>query len=440
MDWLGRAFDLPPEFLFEESKATGCGTMMSSASDCIFSAMTAARYQTLEKLGVYKNGQPTDIGPSESLQKLVCYISSEAHPAAIKACNLNLVEARIIQSDEQFKLTGPMVEEAIKEDMAHGRVPFMIIATVGSMGGCAIDDVATIGPVAQKYGAWLHVDGTYGINALILPEIQHLRKGLQYADTINCNPLHLLNGAAEFSCLWIRNVTQYKKPWLIQATYLIRDENDDGQDDFQKANEIDFRDYGVPLSRRMRSIKIWLLFRTYGVIGLQQMVRDKISLANYLASLIQNDHRFEVLNVKLGVVCFRQCENEATTIRPTRPGVRTYLEFQNMNLVGRINKSHQIHIVPAVLRDDIYCLRFSINYEFATTTDVERAWKVVQSHYVDILDPKYEDMFDNMKPAAHFAPTWHPSDGEQSSECTSTSIDTSSACSQHDDSKVEFEW
>lgn len=126
MDWLGRVLNLPKDFLFEESKGKGGGTMMSSASDCIFSAVTAARYRALETLGAYdENGEVTEIHPGHPLQKLVCYTSSEAHTAIVKACNLKLVDVRVIRSNNRLKITGEMVEKAIVEDINKGLIPFI---------------------------------------------------------------------------------------------------------------------------------------------------------------------------------------------------------------------------------------------------------------------------------------------------------------------------
>ena len=64
--------------------------------------------------------------------------------------------------------------------------------------------------------------------------------------------------------------------------------------------------WGIPLSRRFRSLKLWFVIRNYGVEGLQQYIREHVRLAKLFEKLIRQDDRFEVVNqVKLGLVCFR---------------------------------------------------------------------------------------------------------------------------------------
>jgi glutamate/tyrosine decarboxylase-like PLP-dependent enzyme len=390
MDWMGRALTLPSHFIFEDSRGKGGGTIMPSASDAIFSCVTSARYRALEALGSYdKDGEMTDLHPGLPLQKLICYTSTEGHSSIEKAANLNLVDIHIIPPNERFQLTGDMIEKYIKEDLKNGLIPFMIVATLGSTGGVCFDDVASIGPIAQKYNCWLHVDGAYGGNSLILPEMKHLRNGLEYVDTFETNPLKMLNGSVECSCLWIRDVHQYKKPYLIDATYLI-DEFEGESDEIMQAN-IEYRHYGVPLSKRMRATKLWFLLRQFGISGIQKNVRNMISMAKHLEQLVRADKRFEVTNlVELGVVCFRQRPNETSQRLQEFEGV-DYCDAQNMNLLHRINKSNKIHICPSTLRGTLYTLRFSVNYLFATKADIERAWKVCQSYIVDELDAEFAE-------------------------------------------------
>lgn len=312
LDWLGRALNLPRHFLFEDSNGVGGGCTQSSASEAIFSIMIAARHRALEKNGCFertnsmKNVSDARHHPASVLQKLVCYASEEAHSSVEKAANIALVTIRLLPCNGNLKVTGDVLEKAIEEDRRSGLIPFLMVATVGSTGGCAIDDLCSIGPICEKYEMWFHVDGAYGGNSFILPEMEYLTRGLEYADSIDINPYKLLLGAVDLACMWVRDVNVYKRPWVIDATYLMG-VYDEKMNQLSQKSVIEYRHYGIALSRRMRALKIWFLFRSYGVEGLQDYVRRTIKLAKYFESLVRDDGRFEITNiVELGVVCFRQ--------------------------------------------------------------------------------------------------------------------------------------
>lgn len=396
MDWLGRILNLPQGMLFEESKGRGGGLIMSSEADCVFSVMTSARHIMLENLGSYKpTGEETGVHPGQFLPKFVCYTSSEAHSSVAKSAQLSLVDICIIEANENSQLTGLMLEREIEKDLAQGKTPFMVVATLGSTGGVCFDDLPSIGPIAQKYKLWLHVDGTYGGNALILPELQEqLRHGLDYADSFQVDAFAMLNAACEMSCLWLKSVHQYKKPWLINATYLIKQED---AEEMVKQNEIDYRNYGIALSHRMRATKLWFCLRTYGLTELQTQLRTMISLAKQFEQLVKADNRFEITNKpNLGVVCFRQRENESSrrNVRKRNSTFESsYCDLQNVNLQYRINKSRILYLVPTMLKGQ-YSLRLSVNYMYTTPDDIANAWKIIQGYYVNELDEEFRKTVD----------------------------------------------
>lgn len=393
MDWLCNAFGLPAHFNFIASNGKGGGCLHNTASDAILSVAMAARHRALERLGCYDSDGEILIHPSKYLPKLVAYTSSETHSSTQKAANLSLCTIRILTPNHEFQLTGKILEKAIKKDLADGLIPFMVTVSVGSTGGAAYDDMMTVGPIAKKYNMWMHVDGAYGGNTFILPEKQHFKWGIEYVDSIEINPSKLLNATHESTCLWIKDVAMYKKPHQTDATYLL-DEAADEPDDIRK-HAIDYRHYGIPLSRKFRSLRLWILLRTFGLKELRQRVRNVIRLAKYFEQLVLDDKRFEVTNiVEMGVVCFRQRPNDATkaACATKRIDAQSFLKHQNCNLLHRINRSRKIHLVPTTLRGE-YTLRLSVAYIHATEKDLQRAWQLIQSMYVTELDDEYRSAF-----------------------------------------------
>lgn len=96
--------------------------------------------------------------------------------------------------------------------------------------------------------------------------------------------------------MWVKDVLALKTALTVNPLYLQH----------EHSSAIDYRHYGIPLSRRFRSLKLWFVMRTYGIDGLRKYIRNHIQLASLFESLVNEDDRFEVRNdVHLGLVCFR---------------------------------------------------------------------------------------------------------------------------------------
>lgn len=301
LDWLGRALHLPLEFLFSESLGRGGGCTQPSASDATFAAFISARYKILKSLGCFATSNSVSLKhsmhPSVCLPKLICYSSAEAHSSVEKAANLALVEIRVLNTDH-FRVTGDILENAVREDKESGRIPFLFVGNAGSTGVGAIDDLESCGLICKKYDLWFHVDGAYGLAASILPEMQYLMKGLEYADSFMINPCKLLLASIDCACLYLRDIEQFKQTWIIDSENIRSNETQISSD---------CQHFGLSTSRRMRSLKLFFLFKYYGINELQNYVRKIIRLTKYFESLVRSDNRFQVTSgSKLGVFCFRQ--------------------------------------------------------------------------------------------------------------------------------------
>lgn len=305
LDWLGRALNLPKQFLFTESYGRGGGCTQPSAGEAIFSIFIAARYSALKNLDCYKYSNSVSyynsVHPATEIYKFVCYASSEAHSSVEKAANTALIELRQLPTNENFQITGEILEKAILEDLENHRIPILFIGTAGSCDVVAIDEFHSCGLICEKYKVWFHIDAGYAGGAFILPEFRNSIIGIEFANSIHINPSEMLLGSTDFCCLYLRDVNLYKQPFTIDAAYLMK--NDQHSD----PNEIDYRHYGISLSRRMRSIHLYFLFCTYGIRGLQNHVKKIIKLAKYFESLVKCDERFVVSrSATIGVLCFHQ--------------------------------------------------------------------------------------------------------------------------------------
>ncbi|KDR12158.1 Aromatic-L-amino-acid decarboxylase, partial [Zootermopsis nevadensis] len=358
LDWFGKAIGLPDEFIASSPGSKGGGVIQSSASECILVSMLAARTQAIKNL---KKENP-DIEDSAFLPRLVAYCSQEAHSCVEKAAMICLIKLRILEPDDRCSLRGSTLREAMEDDVAQGLVPFFVSTTLGSTSCCSFDNLTEIGPACRRFPAvWLHVDGAYAGNAFVCPENKHLMAGIQYADSFNTNPNKWLLVNFDCSTYWVRDRIRLTSALIVDPLYLQHANSDEA---------IDYRHWGVPLSRRFRALKLWFVIRKYGIEGLQSYIRNHCQLAKSFEALVKKDSRFEVINeVKMGLVCFR--------LRGT--------DRLNQDLLGSINGSGKLHMIPSLVKGR-YIIRFCVVAEHANEADIDHAWEVIQEHANDLLD------------------------------------------------------
>ncbi|XP_060528578.1 tyrosine decarboxylase-like [Cylas formicarius] len=363
MDWFGKAIGLPDDFIASRKpggSGPGGGVIQTSASECVLISMLAARNQAIQHL----KRNSGDVEDSAFLPKLVAYCSEEAHSCVEKAAKILLVKLRILQADGNGSLTKDTLADAMAEDKADGLFPFFVSAILGSTSSCSFDDLREIGPVCKRESSvWLHVDAAYAGNAFICPELKKYLDGIEYADSFNTNPNKWLLVNFDCSCLWVRSRVKLTSALVVDPLYLQHANSDEA---------IDYRHWGIPLSRRFRSLKLWFVLRKYGLSGLQKYIRNHIRLAKHFETLVRKDHRFEVVNdVRLGLVCFRLLANDSN----------------NQALLASINSSGKLHMIPSMVKDK-YTMRFCVTAENATQEDVERAWRIIDRHASELIDAK----------------------------------------------------
>ncbi|KAG8222233.1 hypothetical protein J437_LFUL001431 [Ladona fulva] len=357
LDWLGKAIGLPDEFLSCTQGGKGGGVMQGSASECILVNMLAARAEAIKRL---KKDEP-EAEDGHLLARLVAYCSQEAHSCVEKAAKICMVKLRIIEPDEKSSLRGEQLRQQIEEDFEDNLVPFFASATFGSTSSCSFDKLSEIGPICEEYGMWLHVDGAYAGNAMICDEFKYLMKGIEYASSFNTNPNKWLLTNFDCSTMWVRDRFKFTEAMVVDPLYLQH--NHDSQ-------VIDYRHWGVPLSRRFRALKLWFVIRSYGLEGLREYIRNHCRLAKKFESYVRDDRRFEVCNdVKMGLVCFRLKGNNKI----------------NQDLLASINGSGKLHLIPSSIRGK-YVLRFCVVAEKATEEDMKYAWDVITSIAAEILE------------------------------------------------------
>ncbi|MCW4034859.1 MAG: pyridoxal-dependent decarboxylase, partial [Candidatus Bathyarchaeota archaeon] len=224
-----------------------------------------------------------------------------------------------------------------------------------------------IGKICQKHGVWLHVDAAYAGTAAVLPEKRWIMNGVEYADSFVFNPHKWMLTNVDCSAYFVKDPETLKKTFEIHPEYLKT-----GVDKIVN----NYRDWGIHLGRRFRALKLWFVLRSYGIEGIQNMVREHIRLAQMLKQWIEADSRFEVMApVDFSLVCFR--------LNPKTLSEEQLTEL-NKQLLESVNKTGKTFLSHTVLKGK-YVIRFCIAQRTTKQEHVEKTWKLVTTKAEEIL-------------------------------------------------------
>ncbi len=346
-DWLRQLMGLPPAFR---------GHINDTASMSTLLALAAARHRVRpDILAQGMSGRP-------DLPVLTVYASAHAHSAVDKAAialGLGTANLRRIPVDDAFRMDPAALEAAIAADRAAGRLPAMVLATVGTTYTTSVDPVPAIAAIARRAGAWLHVDAAYAGSAAICPEYRALMPGLDEADSIVTNPHKWLFTPMDCSVLLLRDPDALRAAFAL-APLAILYERDQGATNLS--------DYGPQLGRRFRSLKLWFVLRAYGADGLRARIRAHCGMAQRFAAWVRAEPGFEVCApVPFSTVCFRAVP----------PGDGAAQDGFNEQLLEQVNAAGPVLLSHTQLRGR-YVLRLAIGNVRTTEEHIATAWRLVR--------------------------------------------------------------
>lgn len=357
LDWLGKMLKLPDCFI-AGTDGHGGGVIQSTASEATLVALLAARCKAVKRVQSVKS----DLSEQEIFSKLVAYTSEHAHSSVERAGLIGGVMMKKVPTDNNYSVRGPLLQKMIQADKAAGLIPFYLCATLGTTSCCSFDNLQELGPICNEQNMWMHVDAAYAGSSFICPEFRPLLNGIEFADSFNFNPHKWLLINFDCSTMWVKKRTDIIGAFKMEPVYLKHDNQESGL-------VTDYRHWQIPLGRRFRSLKLWFVFRMYGIKQMQAHIRKHVALAKEFESLVRADKRFEICaEVVLGLVCFRiKGSNE-----------------QNQTLLKRITKSREIHLVPCQLSGQ-FVLRFCVCALSTESHHVQRAWQHITQLTFELL-------------------------------------------------------
>jgi len=343
LDWLREMLGLPPEMK---------GVIQDTASTSTLCALITAR----EKATGFKFNE------RGAIRGLTVYASEESHSSVekgVKIAGYGRINLRTIPTDDRLAMIPGELEAAIEKDKNAGMVPAFAVATAGTTSSGAIDPIRAIGEVCRRHSVWLHVDAAYGGTAAILPEKRWILDGVELVDSFVFNPHKWMLTNFDCSVYFVRDAAALVRTFEIHPEYLKT-----GVDAVVR----NYRDWGIQLGRRFRALKLWFVIRSYGVSGIQAMVKEHLRLALLFKEWLAADGRFELMApVDLAVVCFR--------LNDGRP--ESELNDLNERFHAEINSSGSIFLTHTALKGK-YTIRLVVGQRTTTEDHVRQAWDIIR--------------------------------------------------------------
>jgi aromatic-L-amino-acid decarboxylase len=346
MNWLKDMLGLPQKF---------SGVIQDTASTSTLAAIITAR----ERYSDFK----INSDGFNNFGNLRVYCSFEAHSSIEKAVKIagigknNLVKIKV---DDKFGMIASELENSVIRDIEKGYSPMCVVAALGTTGSTAVDPLEEIAEICKKYNLWFHIDAAYAGSALILPEYRWMIKGIENADSFVFNPHKWLFTNFDCSAYFVKDKGSLIRTFEILPEYLKTLSDD-------KVNN--YCDWGIPLGRRFRALKLWFVIRNFGVEGLRGKLRNHISIAKNLSEEIINEKDFEILApVTFNVICFRY-----------KPEGKTDEELNLLNekLLHTVNNTGKIYFTHTKLKG-IYTLRLVIGQTNVSEGHLKEAWKLIK--------------------------------------------------------------
>jgi aromatic-L-amino-acid decarboxylase len=346
MNWLKSMCGLP---------ANWDGVIQDTASTSTLVALLSAR-EKLSSYAINENG-------FENFSKLRVYCSAEAHSSVEKAVKIagigrkNLVK---IATDAEFRMDVNLLRQAIEADISAGYIPLCVVAAIGTTGCTAVDPLAQIAAVSQKFNVWLHVDAAYAGTALLLPEYRWMIEGIEQADSFVFNPHKWMFTNFDCSAYFVKDKEALIRTFEILPEYLKTG---------NRGLVNDYRDWGIQLGRRFRALKLWFVIRSFGANQLQEKIREHIAIARWFEKQVTEHPDFEILApVTLSVVCFR--------FRPDGINDPENLNHINESLMKQLNATGKLFLTHTKLNGQ-FTLRMSVAGTLTTQQHVAKAWELI---------------------------------------------------------------
>ena len=281
--WLVDLFGLP---------ASWGGALVGSATFANFTGLGCATHWWADK-----HGQDyTEVG-LVGLPRMPVFSGGYVHASARKALQMlghGRAAVDVVARDAAGRVDLDGLVERLRA--LHG-APAVIIGNAGDVNTGDFDPIDALADIAERYGAWLHVDGAFGLFAAASPRTAHLVRGIDRADSIASDAHKWMNVPYESGFALIREPARLGHAFGMPGSAYLPGPDSPGAG---------YGLFGPESSRRARALPIWATLAAYGRDGHRRLVERHVDLAQRLASQVDDAPELERLaDAPLCVVCFR---------------------------------------------------------------------------------------------------------------------------------------
>jgi glutamate/tyrosine decarboxylase-like PLP-dependent enzyme len=233
----------------------------------------------------------------------VVYASEQTHfsvAKAVRTLGLGTDRLRQIPVDGEHRIELAALRAAIGADRREGLQPLVIVGNAGTVNTGAFDDLSALADLAEREGLWFHVDGAFGAFAALDPELAHLTRGMERADSLAFDLHKWLIVPIEAGAVLVRDPEAQRAAFRVSGDYVSRVPGGIGKD------STEFAELGPQLTRGFKALKVWLSLKAHGAEAYAGLVRRNVGQARYLAERVRAHPELEIMaSVPLNVVNYR---------------------------------------------------------------------------------------------------------------------------------------
>ncbi len=330
--WLLEILDLPRDSAFG---------FVTGATMATYSSIASARSSLLNRKGYDVKQKGLTGAP-----RLRVVMSEEIHPtntAALGYAGIGLDQIEYCPVDAQGRIIPNKMPEL--DDLT------IVMLQAGNINSGSFDDFKTVCRKARAAGAWVHVDGAFGLWARVSAEKKYLTEGVELADSWSVDGHKWLNLPQDSAVYVCRDHAAVHDVFGVSATYLMKDEN-------RQPNN-----FTPELSRRARGIEYWAAFKSLGASGIASIVERTCGYARKFSDGLESAG-YKILNdVVLNQVVFIADDEENS---------RRALKY--------IQDSGRMWLGPTTWKDQ-YAMRISVSSAATTKADVEESLAIMLDAY-----------------------------------------------------------